>query len=369
MNEILKTYKTIFLIIILLLNFSCAKKEAANIELVNPEVQKINPDSINETNDKLKFNSGIRSILHDSKGNYWFGSHKEGVCLFDGKSFAYFTVQDGLSNNQVRRIQEDDNGNIWFGTGNGVSSYDGEKIINQTQGNSLFGLNMEKQNNWALTKNDLWFNAGNNSGVYRFDGKELAYLAFPIQGNNDPFNLFGVTSFSRGINNNIWIGTYAAAFGYDGKSFKIIDGKSLGYYVQTKTLHIRSILEDSKGRLWIGNNGIGVLLVDGDKTINFSEEHNLIHSNSSGGGTYSPPGTLEHVFAIGEDSHGNIWFGDRDTGAWKYDGKSMTNYIIDENNPVKHIWEIYEDKNGTLLFAMESGGVYQFNGKTFERKF
>jgi hypothetical protein len=28
-------------------------------------------------------------------------------------------------------------------------------------------------------------------------------------------------------------------------------------------------------------------------------------------------------FAIEEDSEGNIWFGDRDTGAWRYDGKTV----------------------------------------------
>ena len=38
---------------------------------------------------------------------------------------------------------------------------------------------------------------------------------------------------------------------------------------------------------------------------------------------------MEHVFAIEEDLEGNIWFGDRDSGAWKYDGKTLTNYKID----------------------------------------
>ena len=32
----------------------------------------------------LKYTTGIRSILKDSKGNIWFGSHMEGVCLFNG---------------------------------------------------------------------------------------------------------------------------------------------------------------------------------------------------------------------------------------------------------------------------------------------
>ena len=29
-------------------------------------------------------------------------------------------------------------------------------------------------------------------------------------------------------------------------------------------LHIRSLLADSKGRIWLGNNGIGVLLLEND---------------------------------------------------------------------------------------------------------
>lgn len=69
------------------------------------------------------------------------------------------------------------------------------------------------------------------------------------------------------------------------------------------------------GRIWIGNNGIGVLLKEGETTINFSEKNNLIHPTSTRRGNKSKPGTLENVFAIEEDSEGNIWFGDRDTEA------------------------------------------------------
>ena len=111
-------------------------------------------------------------------------------------------------------------------------------------------------------------------------------------------------------------------------------------------MHIRSVLADSKGRIWIGNNGIGVLLLDGNSTINFSEKHHLIHPTSKRNGNKSEPGTLEHPFAIEEDSEGNIWFGDLYTGAWKYDGKTMTNYnIIDKNLKSQMIWTIYKDNS------------------------
>jgi hypothetical protein len=75
-------------------------------------------------------NGGVRAILQDRSGNYWFGSHFEGVCRFDGERFQCFTIADGLSDNQVRSIQEDARGTIWFDNGVGISSYpkDGKSV-------------------------------------------------------------------------------------------------------------------------------------------------------------------------------------------------------------------------------------------------
>lgn len=52
-----------------------------------------------------------------------------------------------------------------------------------------------------------------------------------------------------------------------------------------------------------------------------------------------------------------------------FDGKTMTNYIVDEKLKTQMIWDIYQDNNGYLLFAMGNGGVYQFNGKSFDKKY
>jgi ligand-binding sensor domain-containing protein len=76
----------------------------------------------------LKYTTGVRSFLEDSKGNIWFGSDREGVCLLQNGKFQYFTTENGLSHNQVRNIYEDKNGAIWFECGKGLSIYDGQKI-------------------------------------------------------------------------------------------------------------------------------------------------------------------------------------------------------------------------------------------------
>ncbi len=358
----------IYFAILLSINLSCAQTETDKGDHQVAKVNKVD-FSLNTTKDSLLFTSGVSSILHDSKGNYWFGSHQEGLCLFDGKTFTYFKVEDGLSNNEIRTIQEDNKGTIWLGTGNGISSYKNKEITNHNLRNSLTGFQLKKESNWKLTKHDLWFNSGNEFGVYRYDGQELTYLALPKAELINSNNTYAFTGYTRGKDNQIWIATYAGVFGYNGKSFTIINDKSLGLKYETGYLHVRSILEDSKGNLWIGNNGIGVLLNHGDSTINFSEKNGLIHFASSRRGDKSPKGTLEHVFAIEEDSHGNIWFGDRDTGTWKYDGKTMTNYTKEDGLPSDFVLTIHSDRKGDLWFGTIEEGVYKFNGNTFERAF
>lgn len=366
-----KKIKLIYLILILTLNFSCVEKKSTNKETNHQEL------ATTSKTDTLKFTSGIRAIFQDSKGNYWFGSLQEGVAVYNGKSFNYFTTNEGLSDNQIHTIQEDNKGVIWFDTQTGVSSYDGTSIKNHTKSSNENSQNLipiqgndAKPSEWMKSDNDLWFEAGNKAGVYRYDGQRLHYLDFPPQKVLTPYdNLFAVTDISYGKNNMIWFGTYAGVFGYNGSDFTIINDSTLGYDRKMEALHIRSIYEDSKGRLWIGNNGIGVLLKEGNSIINFSDKNNLIHPTSTRRGDKSQPGTLEHVFTIAEDSNGNIWFGDRDAGIWKFDGKQLENYTIQHGLENDFVLSIYEDKNSVLWFGMANGSIYKFNGMTFEKQF
>jgi len=371
-----KLFNLIYLIILLILNLTCVEKKSTGKENSISELQ-----SISKT-DTLKFGSGIRVIFQDSKNNYWFGIHNGGVSRYDGNTFKYFTTKEGLLDNQIRSIHEDKHGNILIGTARGLSIYAGQKFTNYpTQSNNpIF--------EWNETNGDEWFYAGEEDGINRFDGKKMRYLIFPKPKNENPGNsygtnfliftqprnensyrYYGVTDISKDKNGKVWIATYSALFNYDGNIIKAYGHKNLNLK-HNDYLHIRSVLADSKGRIWIGNNGIGVLLMEDEVIINFSEKNNLIHPTSTRSGDKSKPGTLEHVFAIEEDSKGNIWFGDRDTGAWKYDGKSMTNYVIDNKLSTPMIWSIYKDHNNNhLLFGMAEGGVYKFVGKTFERQF
>ena len=146
------------LLLIILLQFTCSNPEQSK-PVQSKDLLEIGKAN---TSSELKFTSAIRSIFEDSKGNYWFGSLQEGIAIFDGNEFKYFTMNEGLSDNQIRSIEEDKNGNVWISTAHGVSSYDGVKITNHTQ-----IANGVLQNQWTKKDDDLWFNGGNKEGVVR----------------------------------------------------------------------------------------------------------------------------------------------------------------------------------------------------------
>lgn len=323
---------------------------------------------------RLRFKT-VRSILEDSKGNYWFGSWDEGVCRFDGERLTYFSKKDGLSDNQIRSIHEDRNGVVWFEGGFGISGFDGKRIITPTN------RDYSSKDDWQLGTEDLWFKEDGGSGatalearpgVYRYDGKVFTYLAYPVPAAPAGGSSFLTTGIAKGKSGRLWFATYSAVFGYDGKSFTRIDDKSLGLNDSTGWLHVRCVFEDSKGRLWIGNNGIGVILLDGHTATRFTQEKGLGKSGPHGGRTIPQPGdvtdgspTLHRVFSIGEDRTGNIWFGTVENGAWRYDGKLLKNYTAKDGLTSKDIMGIYTDRHGDLWLA--GNGVFKFNGASFDR--
>ncbi len=352
--------KVLILICAILFQSPCSNQEQSKLAQAKNTLQ-VDKES---NSLKLKFTKGVSAIFEDSKGNYWFGSQREGVCLFDGKKCTYFTINEGLIDNQIQSIQEDNNGMIWINTANGIHSFSMGKIKSYN-----VKTDVTPKATWGKSENDLWFNAGNNEGVFRYDGQALSYLALPNPKVINPDNVYFVTGIADGKNDMLWIATYAGVFGYDGSEFTIINDETLGLDIKTEPLHIRSILEDSEGRLWIGNNGIGVLLKDNKSIVNFSEKNNLIHPTSSRRGDKSKAGTLEHVFAIEEDGDGNIWFGDRDTGVWKYDGDTMKNYTKNVGLTNEFVLKIYKDNNDELWFILADGNVFKFNGESFDRQF
>ena len=365
-------YLCIYFLIVITISYSC-QSQSNNGNGTGKAKKIIQSDESGTDAIRLKYTTGVRSILEDSKGNIWFGSYNEGVCLLRNGELQYFKTENGLSDDQVRSIYEDKNGIIWFECGVGLSKYDGKKMTVYKD------RNYDQKNKWELSDHDLWFKGdetvGNNKleenpGVYQFDGKNLYYRSFPIKPTlENKFANSISTPFIKSNNGVVWFGTYSALIGYDGKQFKIFDNNSLGLNGTTEYLHIRCIMEDSKGNIWIGNNsggskvgGIGVLKYDGKEFIHFTKQHQLTKEDTKGN-------SLDRVFSMCEDTLGNIWFGTVESGVWRYDGHTMKNFTKKDGLDGDLTWIIYKSKTGELWFGGGANGVHRFNGKSFERKF
>lgn len=121
-------------------------------------------------------------------------------------------------------------------------------------------------------------------------------------------------------------------------------------------------LLDRKGNLWFGSRGNGVFKYDGQSFENYTTHNGLCDNDIS---------------CITEDKNGNIWFGTTQ-GVCQFNGKKFTllkvphsdtsTVWLDQVYPVvnpNQVMSIYEDKVGNLWFGTNGAGVYQYNGTSF----
>lgn len=168
---------------------------------------------------------GVYCTLVDNSGKIWFGTQEKGVCVYDGKSFAYLDGKD-LGGPAVRSIFQDKTGVLWFGNnGGGLYHYDGEVLSNVAEERNL-------GNDEFLRKRKLI---------------------------NKPGSLARVFAINQDQNGNIWIGTAdAGVWKYDGAQLTNYTDKN-GLSGNAVTV----IYKDKKGELWFVSNGNAVCRFDG----------------------------------------------------------------------------------------------------------
>lgn len=82
--------------------------------------------------------------------------------------------------------------------------------------------------------------------------------------------------------------------------------------------------------------------------------------------TYTGPrtDTSVSISAVIEDTHGNIWAATMGEGVYCYNGKSFTNFTVNDGLITNMVYSMTEDREGNIWFGMV-GGAACYNGKTF----
>jgi ligand-binding sensor domain-containing protein len=357
------------LFFILIGSASCTNQVEANSTL---DISNVN-DSL-RVDSILQFSVMITAILEDSKGNLWFGSHGDGLCRYDGKEYTYFTADNGLPSgymrefapgpdwddrrnidggNQIGAIQEDEYGNIWVVTIDHISRYNGKTFTAMQVDREETLSTTRTAEEWKKELGYLWLGASDRLGLYRYDGEELVFFAFPL-----PYKSTrdGVSEVYKDKNGNMWIGTMEnGTFRYNGKSFTRIN-------YEDEIGICRSVFQDNTGRTWITNNRYGLLYLEEDSLVNFINEYSLLNNDEAIVEDFGA-----NFQSIEQDANGELWFGKFGDGLWRYDGKKLTHYSTDNSLPIITAKTIYKDKRGKLWFGLGEGSVYGFDGESFYR--
>ncbi|MDF1673351.1 MAG: two-component regulator propeller domain-containing protein [Vicingaceae bacterium] len=110
---------------------------------------------------------------------------------------------------------------------------------------------------------------------------------------------------------------------------------------------VNSIIQDSRGHLWIGTQGGGACKFDGLTFTKFKEADGM-----SG----------DIVTDISEDTKGNIWFTTTWGGTTKYDGRKFLNYTTKDGLSNDGNNCIFTDKAGRVLIGNDNGLSIYSNG-------
>ncbi|MCR5473937.1 MAG: response regulator [Lachnospiraceae bacterium] len=133
----------------------------------------------------------------------------------------------------------------------------------------------------------------------------------------------------------IWIGSYAGIIRYDGLSFERMDAS--GGLTSGRVMY-----EDRAGRIWVGTNDNGIVVLDGPESLHITYKEGLPSSS---------------IRSFAEDSDGAIYVGS--TSGVCYIGGDMKPVVVkDDRIEQESIIRIVSDDEGNIYGNTKNGAIF-----------
>lgn len=203
-------------------------------------------------------------------GTVWVG-HEKGLSLLRGAVWTTLTGDDGLPRGAVRAIAPTRDGNIWIGTDNGAARmtlsgpWDPSSITVITDRNGLLHSAVS-----ALLEDGeggMWFGnyVSHKGGLTRLRGTSVRQWTVR-SGLPHP----NITSLLRDREGRVWAGC-----GFLDRGGAVVFGRSSGDWRLEQAIpsgelagaKVRSLFQDSAGRVWLGSEQDGIAVRLGNGTL------------------------------------------------------------------------------------------------------
>jgi len=249
--------------------------------------------------------------------------------------FERLNSNNGLSSEEIRDIFQDSDGYIWLLTNEGLNLYDGHDVKIYKPGEE--GLNFTSSAFECICEdhlNRLWLGT-NEKGLLIFDKNKHSVMTFEEFSEGKKILDNHIRSLLADYKGNIWIGTEFGLYKFH------VETKDLTFYnlanpdsEQPAWCIIESILEDETGMIWIGTWNLGLMMYNPEtklfKSFNiFDKSQTTINDN--------------RIKSIFEDNYNNIWIGTWEDGLYQV-------YILDGELKIARYF-LYEDNNPNTLLG------------------
>lgn len=293
--------------------------------------------------------SSIRSIFMDSQGGMWLGTYFGGLNYYHPlrerfRNIRNIPMQNSLNDNVIGCIVEDGDDNLWIGTNNGGLNYYNASTRHFSHYTMHNGLGSNDVKAVYADPHSSKVYIGTHTGGLNILDRASGKIEC-LTTHNSKLTDNNVYAIFPDDNGYLWLGTMNTLVCFDPKtkSFTTVttekDGKPFG------STRIRTIVRDSKNRLWIGGEeGLAVYTLDGEKLSSCD----LLPDSLS----------IKHAFiyCVHEAHNGIFWIGTRN-GLYRFDERehSLRRFLVTDGLPNHVIYGILEDAYGRIWLSTDKG--------------
>lgn len=269
--------------------------------------------------------------------------------------FDRLTTDDGLPHSTVWASLQDTDGFIWFGTEQGLSRFDGYELITYEQ-DSLDPTTLSSNSIMSLVEDRqrrLWLGTY-GGGVNLFQPRSETFVHFRHRPDLDESLSHDVVhSMHVDVAGNLWVGTKAGLSLIDGEGLAV---RRIPLTEDGDEPRVLALLQDQNGILWMGSD-CGLQSVDPAGPTS-----PCIHLAAPQEASQDPALDQVPVYALAEDSTGNLWVG-TERGLYTLDTASSKLVRPQAGAPwtERPVQSLLVDRDGILWVGYSTEGLTRFD--------